>query len=132
MSSTDSTCARIVTRRVPREANRYRWHVLRYLRGCTYPASISELSKALGPQVGTAPALVEETLRKRDLSALADCGAIEYDLESRLACLPDDSGSFADCVRRALNAGVVSHLKPPRLDWLPATDVDSPPERGVP
>lgn len=131
MSSIDSGCVRIVTRRVPREANCYRWHVLRYLRGCTYPASISELSKALGPQVGTAPALVEETLRKRDLPALADCGAIKYDPESRLVCLPADPDSFVGRVRRALNAGVISHLKPPRLDWLLATGVDSRPERNV-
>lgn len=132
MSSTDSTCARIVTRRVPREANRYRWHVLRYLRACTYPASVGELSEAIGPRVGASSALVEETIRERDLPALADCGAIEYDPESQLACLPGDSGSFADRVRRALNDGVVSHLKPPRLDWLPATDVDSLLERDDP
>lgn len=131
MSSIDSGCARIVTRRVPREANRYRWHVLRYLRGCTYPASISELGNAIGPRVGTPPALVEETLRKRDLPALADCSAIKYDPESRLACLPADPGSYVDRVRRALNAGVISHLKPPRLDWLLATDADSRPEGNV-
>lgn len=132
MSSTDSSRARIVTRPVPREANRYRWHVLRYLRACTYPASISELSESISLQVGTSPAFVEETIRERNLPALADCSAIEYDPESQLACLLDDSDSFVECVRRALNAGAISHLKPPRLDWLPATDVDSPGERDVP
>lgn len=125
MSSTDSGRARIVTKHVPREANHYRWRVLRYLRTCTYPASTSELSESIGPRVGVQPELVEETIKERDLPALANCGAIKYDPDSRLACLPDDRSSFVDCIRRALNAGIISHLKPPRLEWLLNTDSGS-------
>lgn len=131
MSSTDSGRARIVTQHVPPEANRYRWHVLRYVRTCTYPASLSELGESIGPQVGVPPTLVEETIEERDLPALADCGAIRYDPESRLACLPDDEGSFVDRTRRALNAGVISHLKPPRLEWVLDADSDSPRDGDV-
>lgn len=126
MSRTDSGCARIVTQRVPYEANRYRWHVLRYLRTCTYPATPTELSEYVGPRVGTRPAVVEETIRERDLPALADCGAIEYDPQSQLACFQDDGGSFADQVRRALTAGTISHLKPPRLESIPTEEPDAP------
>lgn len=126
MSSIDSGYARIVTQRVPHEANRYRWHVLRYLRTCTYPATITELSEYVGPRVGTEPAVVEGTIRERDLPALADCGAIEYDSQSQLACLQDERGSFGDRVREALAAGTISHLKPPRLDWLSDEDSVTP------
>lgn len=131
MSSTDSGCARIVTQRVPREANRYRWHVLRYVRSCTYPASLGELGESIGPQVGVKPAIVEETIEERDLPALADCGAIEYDPDSRLVCLPEDC-AFVDCSRRALDAGTISHLKPPRLEWVLDAEPDSPSAGTVP
>lgn len=124
MSRTDSGCARIVTQRVPYEANRYRWYLLRYLRTCTYPATIGELSEYVGPRVGTRPALVEETIRERDLPALADCDAIEYDPQSGLACLQDDRGAFADRLRQALAAGAISHLKPPRLEAIPTEGTD--------
>lgn len=126
MSSTDAGCARIVTKHIPREANRYRWYLLRYLRACTYPVTTTELSEYVGPRVGTEPTLVEETITERDLPALADCGAIEYDPRSRLACLRDDRGSFGDCVRDALAAGTISHLKPPRLDRIPNGGSDAP------
>lgn len=117
MSTLDSGSARIVTQRVPQEANRYRWYVLRYLRSCTYPASSSELGEYIGPRVGVQPAVVEETIRERDLPALANCDAIKYDHESQLACLPEDRDSFVDCSRRALKDGVISHLKPLRFEW---------------
>lgn len=117
MSRSDSQHAKMVTEGVPRETNRYRWHVLRYLRTCRYPASSTELSEHVGPRVGVRPALVEETIEERDLPALADCDAIKYDPKSRLACLHDERDSFADCTRRAIRASVVSHLKPPRLEW---------------
>ncbi len=113
MSSTRSGCAPIVTKHVPRDANRYRWHVLRYVRACTYPASVTELSEAIAPAVGTQPRLVKKTLQERDLPTLADCNAIEYDLESQLVCLPEAEKSAVDCVRRAIRAGAISHLKPP-------------------
>lgn len=116
MSDSDSRPAGIVTRRVDREADRYRWYVLRYLESCTYPASVSELSEHVGPRVGVRPPVAEDRLRTRDLPALAGCGAIEYDPESCLACLGHADGSFSDCVRRAIRAGVVSHLKPPRFE----------------
>lgn len=115
MSDSDSRPPGIVTRRVEREADRYRWYVLRYLQRCTYPASVSELSEHVGPRVGGPQAIVEERLLGRDLPALAECGAIEYDPESHLVCLGHEGDSFADRVRRAIRAGVVSHLKPPRF-----------------
>lgn len=108
----------MVTQHVPHEVNRYRWYVLRYVRTCTYPASTGELSEALGPRVGACPSHVKKTIRERDLLVLADCGAIKYDPVSQLVCLPDDRDSFVDCIRRALEVGAISHLKPPRLDWL--------------
>lgn len=116
MSRPDSQPARMVTEGVPHEANRYRWHVLRYLGTCTYPAPVAELSEHVGPRVGAQPAVVEETIEERDLPALADCDAIKYDPESRLTCLHDERDSFADCIRRAIRAGALSHLKPPRLE----------------
>jgi hypothetical protein len=115
MSRTDSECARIVTKYVPDEANRYRWHILRYLRMCTYPAGLTELSEHIGSQVGAQPLVVRKTIRERDLPALAECGSIKYDSESELACLQGEQGAFTDHVRRALAAGVISHLKPLRL-----------------
>lgn len=113
MSSTRSGRAPIVTKYVPRDANRYRWHVLRYVRACTYPASLTELSEAIAPAVGTLPRLVKKTIQERDLPMLAECNAIAYDPKSQLVCLPEAEKSTADCVRRAIRAGVVSHLKPP-------------------
>lgn len=124
MSKSDSRCGAIVSRRVPREANRYRWYVLRYLGACTYPAAVSELGEHVAPRVGVDPAIVAETIRERDLPVLAECGAIEYDPDSRLACLPEYRESFADCARQALISGAVSHHRPPRLDWLPVDEPD--------
>lgn len=99
---------------VGRHANKRRWYVLRYLRTCTYPATIGELSEYVGPRVGVEPAGIEGALRDRDLPTLADCDAIEYDPQSDLASL-DDRASFADRVRRAIDADALTHLKPPRL-----------------
>lgn len=115
MSRTNPKYAKIVTKHVPDEANRYRWYILRYLRICTYPAGLTELSEYIGSRVGTQPLMVRKTIRERDLPALAECGSIKYDPESKLACLQDEQGSFTDHVRRALAAGVISHLKPLRL-----------------
>ncbi|MCL7418618.1 MAG: hypothetical protein M8354_12380 [Halalkalicoccus sp.] len=97
----------------PRENTR-RWYALRYLRTCSYPATIAEVSEYVGPRVGLAPRDVESALRSQDVPALAACGAIEFDPESGLVCL-DDRESFADRVRRAITADVLSNLKPPRL-----------------
>lgn len=112
MSYTNFECARIATKHVSDEANRYRWYLLRYLRMCTYPAGLTELSEYIGPQVGIQPLIVRKTIRERDLPALVECGSIKFDPESELACLQDEQGSFADHARRALTAGVISHLKP--------------------
>lgn len=102
------------TKSVSGEANRYRWQILRYLRACDYPATITELSEHVGSSSPASPAALEGSIRNRDLPALAKCDAIEYDTRSALACLGEDS--FADCTRRAIRAGVITHLKPPRLD----------------
>lgn len=125
MSSTRSGCAPIVTKYVPRDANRYRWYVLRYVRACTYPASVTELSEAIAPAVGTQPRFVKETIQERDLPTLADCNANEYDPESQLVCLPEAEESAVDCVRRAIRTGAISHLKPPwyGLDQTGTIDV---------
>lgn len=125
MSRADSGYGHIVTERVPSEANRYRWHLLRYLRSCRYPASVAELSEYVSPRVGAEPTAVEATIEERDLPALADCDAIEYDPGSGLACLPDDGRSFADCVRSAFAVGALSHLKPPRLESIPSEGPDA-------
>lgn len=125
MSRVDSGYGHIVTERVPSDANRHRWHLLRYLRSCRYPASVVELSEYVAPRVGTDPAVIEATIERRDLPVLADCGAIEYDPDSRLACLPDDGRSFADCVRSAFAVGALSHLKPPRLESIPDEGPDA-------
>ncbi len=95
-------------------ANARRWYALRYLRACRYPATIPEVSEYVGPPVGLSLDVAESALRDRDVPALSGCGAIEYDPQSELVCL-DDRESFADRVRRAIDAGVLTHLKPPRL-----------------
>lgn len=115
MSRRDSERARIVSQHVPAEANRYRWHILRYLNLCTYPAELTEISEYVGSQVGTQSPIVRKTIHERDVPALEKCGSIKYDPESRLVCLQNVQESFADNVRPALAAGVISHLKPPRL-----------------
>ncbi len=115
MPRSDSEYARIVSEHVPNEANRYRWHILRYLSMCTYPAGLTEISEYVGSQVGTQSPAVRKTIRERDVPALERCGSIKYDPESRLVCLQNEEGSLADNVRPALAAGVISHLKPLRL-----------------
>lgn len=124
MSRADSGYGHIVTERVPSDANRRRWHLLRYLRRCHYPASVAELSEYVGPRVGADPAVIEASIEQRDLPALADCDVIGYDPDSRLACLPDDGRSFADCIRSAFAVGALSHLKPPRLEPIPSDGSD--------
>lgn len=124
MSRADSGYGHIVTERVPSEANRYRWHLLRYLRRCRYPASVTELGEYIAPRVGAEPEEIEATIEERDLPTLADCGAIEYDPGSGLACLSERE-SFADCVRSAFAVGALSHLKPPRLEPVPSEGPDA-------
>ena len=80
------------------------------------------MSEYVGPRVGTEPTVVEETIRERDLPALAACDAIKYDPQSHLACLQDDRESFTNCARRALTTGTISHLKPIRLESIPNED----------
>lgn len=107
------------TRSVPsvvgKRDNKRRWYALRYLRSCTYPASIGEVSEYVGPRVGVASDVVEETLRNDDVPALDACDAIEYDPESDLACLDEDRASFADRARRAIGANALTYQKPPRV-----------------
>lgn len=95
--------------------NKRRWYALRYLRSCTYPASIGEVSEYVGPRVGVASDVVEETLRNDDVPALDACDAIEYDPESDLVCLDEDRASFADRARRAIGANALTYQKPPRV-----------------
>jgi hypothetical protein len=117
---------------VDERANRRRWYVLRYLRTCEYPATVTELSEYVKPRLGSPSDGLEDVLQDRDLTALAKCGAIEYDPESRLACL-DEGKSFAERVRRAITEDVVTHLKPTRIEpacegvfyhYAPVTDHD--------
>jgi hypothetical protein len=105
----------IGTQSVDERANRRRWYVLRYLRTCEYPATVTELSEYVKPRLGSPSDGLEDVLRNRDLTALAECGAIEYDPESRLACLNEEE-SFAERVRSAITEGVVTHLKPARIE----------------
>ncbi|MDL5363293.1 hypothetical protein [Halalkalicoccus sp. NIPERK01] len=94
--------------------NDRRWYALRYLRACTYPATVAEIAEYVGPRVGSGPEAAERALRRRDLPALSRCETIEFDPGSDLACL-DDREPFADRVRRAIAADALTHLKPPRL-----------------
>lgn len=110
-SSTRSSL--LVATSVDREANRRRWYVLRYLRECTYPATVTELSEYVAPRLGETTERLEDVLRD-DLRVLAACDAIDYDPESALACLGETPEAFAEHVRRAIVAGAISHLKPPR------------------
>lgn len=98
---------------VNRKANRRRWYVLRYLRECTYPATVTELSEYVAPRLGETTDRIEDRLRD-DLRVLAACDAIDYDPESALACLGESPDAFAKHVRRAIVAGAISHQKPPR------------------
>lgn len=117
---------------VDERANRRRWYVLRYLRSCEYPATVTELSEYVKPRLGSPSDGLEDVLRDQDLTALAECGAIEYDPESRLACL-NEGESFAERVRRAIAEDVVTHLKPTKIEpvyegvfyrYAPGTDRD--------
>lgn len=96
--------------------NKRRWYALRYLRTCTYPASIAEVSEYVEPRVSGALDAVEETLRDADIPALDACNVIEYDPESDLVWLDETEESFADRARRAISAGVLTYQKPPRLE----------------
>lgn len=113
MSNGSTRSSLLVATSVNRASNRRRWYVLRYLRECTYPATVTELSEYVAPRLGTTPAAVEDALREDDLPALAECDAIKYDPPSRLACLADEHEPFAEHARRAIAAGAISHLKPP-------------------
>lgn len=100
---------------VGKRENKRRWYALRYVRVCRYPASVEELSEYVGPRVGVSPNEAAETLTTRDLPALAGSRAIEYDPESGLVCLDAEREPFADRIRRAIDGGVLTHLKPPQL-----------------
>ena len=114
--STPVLGADVSRRAVGEQANRRRWYTLRYLRTCTYPADVRELSEHVGPRVGLALDATEDALLSHDLPLLADCRAIEYDPESKLACLDEELAPFADRVRNALTSGVLTHLKPPKIN----------------
>ncbi|MFC7007413.1 DUF7344 domain-containing protein [Halalkalicoccus salilacus] len=113
MSNTLPRSSLLVTTSVSRASDKRRWYALRYLRECTYPATVTELSEHVAPRLGTTPEDVERALRDDDLPALAECDAIKYDPRSGLACLADEREPFAEHARRAITAGAISHLKPP-------------------
>lgn len=113
MSNTSQRSTLLVAPSVNRASDRRRWYALRYLRECTYPATVTELSEYVAPRLGTASEDVENALRDDDLPSLAECDAIKYDSRSELACLADERESFAEHARRAIVAGAISHLKPP-------------------
>lgn len=113
MSDTSTRFSLRVATSVDREANRRRWYALRYLRECAYPATVTELSEYVAPRLGEPTERLEDVLRD-DLRVLAACDAIDYDPESALACLGETPEAFAEHVRRAIVAGAISHLKPPR------------------
>lgn len=113
MSDTPTRSCLLVATSVSQEANRRRWYVLRYLRECTYPATVTELSEYVAPRLGETVEEIGDALRE-DLSTLAECDAIDYDPESELTCLGETPGTLAEHVRRAISAGAISHLKPPR------------------
>lgn len=113
MSNTSTRSSLLVATSVNQEANRRRWYVLRYLRECTYPATVAEMSEYVAPRLGDTPEAVSNALRD-DLSVLAECDALDYDPESELACLGETPEAFAEHARRAIVAGAISHLKPPR------------------
>lgn len=113
MSNTSTRSTLLVATSVSRSSDRRRWYALRYLRECTYPATVTELSEHVAPRLGTTSESVERALRDEDLPALADCDAIKYDPRSRLACLADEQEPFSEHARRAIAAGTISHLKPP-------------------
>lgn len=113
MSDVSTRSSLLVATSVDREANRRRWYVLRYLRECAYPATVTELSEYIAPRLGETTERLEDALRD-DLRVLATCDAIDYDPESALACLGEEPDAFAEHVRRAIVADAISHLKPPR------------------
>ena len=113
MSDTSTRSSLLVATSVNRKANRRRWYVLRYLRECTYPATVTELSEYVAPRLGETTDRIEDRLRD-DLRVLAACDAIDYDPESALACLDETPDAFAEHVRRAIVADAISHQKPPR------------------
>lgn len=113
MSNTSQRSTLLVAPSVNRASDRRRWYTLRYLRECTYPATVTEMSEYVAPRLGTASEDVENALRDDDLPSLAECDAIKYDPRSELACLADERESFAEHARRAIVAGAISHLKPP-------------------
>lgn len=102
-------------RSVGQHANRRRWYALRYLRTCRYPADVRELADYVAPRVGGALEATEDALSDRDLPILADCRAVEYDPDSKLACLDEERAAFADRVRRAITGGALTHLRPPKI-----------------
>lgn len=113
MSNTSSKPSLPVAASISQDANRRRWYVLRYLRECTYPATVGELSEHVAPRLGQTTDRIGDVLCD-DLRVLAECGAIDYDPESALACLDEPREAFTEHVRRAIVAGAISHLKPPR------------------
>lgn len=126
MSNTSRRSSLLVAPSVNRAADRRRWYALRYLRECTYPATVTELSEYVASRLGTTPEDVEDALRDDDLPTLTECDAIKYDPRSGLACLADEREPFAEHARRAIAAGSISHLKPPNhklTRTTPSTDV---------
>jgi hypothetical protein len=104
---------------ITQEANQYRWYILRYLNRCRYPASTTELSDYISFRVTSQSDQIKPLLENRDLPVLADCDAITYDAQSQLAYLETNRTTFADHTRRAIKAGLITHLKPLSLPASP-------------
>lgn len=91
-----------------------RWFVLRCLSSSPYPMSVSELADRVASHLDSSHEEVEAALVERDLPALTDCNAVKYDSYTDLVCLFDEHGTFEKYVRRAVNAGAILRLTPPK------------------
>jgi hypothetical protein len=113
---------------ISQEANQYRWYILRYLNRCRYPASTTELSDYISSRVTSQPDQITPLLENRDLPVLAKSDVITYDAQSQLAHLETSQTTFADHIRRAIKAGLITHIKPLPLPTSPHVG-SSPPHQ---
>lgn len=95
------------------DSNR-RWFTIRYLSSCRYPATVSEVSEHVASHVDPEPRAIETALVERDLPELAAHDVVAYDSFTRLVRLADERGTFEKYLRRAVNAGLVLDLTPPK------------------
>lgn len=76
--------------------------------------SVSELVDRVASRLDSSHEEVEAALVERDLPALTDCNAVKYDSYTDLVRLFDEHGTFEKYVRRAVNAGAILRLTPPK------------------